>query len=95
MSILEGILLIWGGLPILLVLAATVTHVELQCHAIVADGEVELSHRIIATPTVEVGIRIVRVYLYHTGEVTDSFFVKRESFIGDAAVVKGMNVFRI
>ena len=80
---------------LVLLLAAAVSHVELEGDTVVAYGEVELPHRIVAAATVEVGVRVVRVDLDDPGEVADGLLVLAEALIGYPAVMQGVYVLRV
>ncbi len=80
---------------IIRLLLSTITHVKFECDRVVTDGQIKLADRVVATTTVEVCIRVVRVDFYHACEVTNGLLIQGQSFEGDTSVVQGVNVFRV
>jgi hypothetical protein len=66
--------------------------VELECNAVVTDGQVQLTDAVIATSPVEIRIRILRIYFNNSTEIFHGFFVPRQPLIRDATIMQCVNV---
>lgn len=55
--------------------------VELEGHAVVADGQVKLPNTIITAPPIKIRIRILRIYFYHPAEIFNSLFIPCQALI--------------
>ena len=78
--------------PWLIIFFIAWPQVKLQSDTIVTNSKIKFSYRVIAAPSIEVGIGILWVDLNDLSEVTNCFFVASKAFKWYSSVMKGMDV---
>ena len=66
--------------------------VQLKGYRVVGDSEVQLTYRVVAAASVEIGICILGIHSDYFREISDCIIVLGKSLERNAAVMKSMNV---